>query len=86
MGFMDDKSAAEGLKHLEHIERELEVLKARGGARRTFFLGILQGAGALLGGIIALSLLGWILSLFGVIPGLQTISAYLQEAVSTFNR
>ena len=74
-----------GLEHLSRIEGELEEIKERTPSpRRAFLNGILQGAGALVGGIVALALLGWVLSLFGLVPGFGTIAAHLQEAVAQF--
>jgi hypothetical protein len=68
----------EGLQHLEHIEEELVAIKDRtGSTRRSFILGIFQGAGVVIGTILAVALLGWILSILGVIPGLGTLVSYL---------
>ena len=84
---MDEHVAEEGLKHLEHIENELEEIKERTGFQRPpFIYGLLQGAGALVGGILMLALLGWTLSFFGVIPGLATIASYFQNIVSHFHQ
>lgn len=77
----------EGLKHLEQIEQELEEIKERTPSPQSgFTYGLWQGAGVLLGGILALTLLGWVLTLLGVIPGLGEIAQYLQNAVSNFRR
>jgi hypothetical protein len=84
---MNEHIEEEGLKHLEHIEQELEEIKDRTPSRpRAFTYGLWQGAGALLGGILALALLGWALSFFGVIPGFTTIAKYFQDIVSNFRR
>lgn len=84
---MTDQIEAEGLKHLEHIEQELEEIRDRTPHRpRAFFYGVLYGAGAVLGGVIGIALLGWVLSLFGVIPGLGEIAHYLQGIVDRFQR
>ena len=77
----------EGMKHLEKIEHELEEIKERTPTpSRSFTNGLLQGAGALIGGILALTLLGWLLSLFGVIPGFVDISHYIQNSIYNFRR
>ena len=77
----------EGLKHLTQIEQELEEIKTRTpGKRKVFLYGLLQGAGVLLGGIFTLTLIGWVLSLFGLIPGFGTIAVYLQNIVAAFRR
>lgn len=84
---MNEHIEEEGLKHLEHIEQELEEIKDRTPSRpRAFTYGLWQGAGALLGGILALTLLGWGLSFFGVIPGFIDISHYIQNSVDNFRR
>lgn len=77
----------EGLKHLESIEQDLEEIKERTPIRRHAFLhGIMYGAGAVFGGVLGIAFLGWILSLFGVIPGLGDIANYLQGIVDRFQR
>ena len=84
---MDEHIAEEGLQHLEHIETELEEIKERTNAQRPpFMYGLFQGAGALVGGILMLALLGWMLSFFGVIPGFVTIASYFQNIVSHFHQ
>ena len=84
---MDEDTAEEGIKHLEHIEDELEEIKERTNAQHPpFMYGLWQGAGALVGGILMLALLGWALSFFGVIPGLATIASYFQNIVSHFHQ
>ena len=84
---MDENLAEEGLKHLENIENELEEIKKRTSAQRPPFLyGLLQGAGALVGGILMLSLVGWALSFFGVLPGFGAVATYLQNVVAHFHQ
>jgi hypothetical protein len=75
-----------GLDHLAKIEAELEEIKDRtADPKRSLFNGILSGAGAILGSIAALIILGWILSLLGIFPGLNSVSAYLHGIVDRFN-
>jgi len=84
---IDEHTEEEGLKYLERIEEELEEIKDRTPApRRAFLFGLLQGAGALIGGVAALTLLGWLLSFFGVVPGFADISQYIQTSVDNFRR
>jgi hypothetical protein len=79
---MDEQIQQEGLEHLANIEKELDAIKqAAPSSKKAFLYGLLQGAGALIGGVFALAVLGWALSLFGVIPGLASIAHYLQNAV-----
>lgn len=69
---MDTKIEEAGLKYLEKIEEDVEDIKRRApGSRRAFLNGIMQGVGAVVGSIIAVFLLGWLLSFLGFIPGLQ---------------
>ena len=78
---MDPEEAKEGIEHLEHIETELEEIKKRtGGTTRAFISGLFQGGGAVVGGVIAIVLIGLILSFLGLIPGLGTVVTYLQNA------
>jgi hypothetical protein len=84
---MNERIEEEGLKHLEQIEQELGEIKERTPTpSRAFTYGLWQGAGALIGGILALTLLGWLLSLFGVIPGFVDISQYIQNNIDNFRR
>jgi ABC-type Fe3+-hydroxamate transport system substrate-binding protein len=84
---MNEHIEEEGLKHLEQIEQELEEIKNRTPNRgKSFIYGLLQGAGILLGGIFALTLLGWVLSFFGLIPGFADIAHYFQNIVANFRR
>lgn len=69
-----DTLEKKGLKHLQRIENELEEIKDRtGNPRRAFMYGILYGAGAFVGGILAILLLGWVLHILGFIPGFESL-------------
>lgn len=62
----------------EDIKADLQDLKGlTGDSRAWFWRGIMQGAGAILGSIIMLILLGWLLSVIGVIPGFGEIAEYV---------
>jgi hypothetical protein len=82
-----EESAIEtGLEHLERIETELEEIKERtSDPKRSLLNGVLSGAGAIVGSILALVLLGLVLSLLGFIPGLGEITNYLHTIVDRFN-
>jgi|GEM_PF-1121856 len=83
---LDDAVEREGLEHLTRIEADLEEIKRRTPSpRHALVNGLFQGAGALVGGVIAIVILGWALSLFGLIPGLGNIAKALQDASSHFN-
>lgn len=78
MSIIDKK----GLKHLQRIEDELEEIKERtANPKRTFLLGILYGAGAFIGGLLAIVLLGWALSIAGFIPGFADIAKSIGDTV-----
>jgi len=82
----NDEAIETGLEHLERIETELEEIKDRtANPSRSLLMGILSGAGAVLGSILALIILGWLLSLLGVIPGFSSITTYLHSVVDRFN-
>lgn len=68
-----DSMEKKGLKSLARIEKDLEELK--GTPQRTFLYGIIYGAGAFVGGILAVVFLGWLLSVLGVIPGFERFEA-----------
>ncbi len=64
---------------LEVIQTDLQELKHLTGSNKAWFVrGILQGAGAIIGSIIMLIVLGWVLSILGVIPGVSEIADYLR--------
>ena len=75
-----------GLEHLQKIENELEEIKERtNDPKRSLFNGVLSGAGAILGSIAALIILGWLLSLLGILPGFGSLAVYLHDIVDRFN-
>jgi hypothetical protein len=75
---LQDSLVKNGLEHLEKIEEELVEIKDRtANPRRSLINGVFQGIGVLLGSLLGLALLGWILSLLGLIPGLGELSNYL---------
>ncbi len=77
----------EGIKHLRNIEKELEEIRDRTtNPRRSFLIGIVQGAGAILGSICAIALIGWVLSLLGIIPGFSDLAEYLRSLVHQLPR
>lgn len=67
------------IEQLEEIQTDLQELKNLTGSSSAWFVrGILQGAGAIIGSILMLILLGWVLSVLGFFPGLSEISDYLR--------
>ncbi len=85
-GHNDDRDLEEReLRHLANIEQELGELKDKvPGPRRAFLNGVLQGMGVVLGTLLALSLLGWLLSFFGLIPGLGQMTGYLEGLMQRY--
>ncbi len=72
---------------LNQIATTLEAIKKQGRDwKRAVFMGIFQGAGIVLGGIIALALLGWLLAILGVVPGFDTFEQNLNRAVDAYQR
>jgi hypothetical protein len=66
------------IEQLEEIQTDLQELKHLTGSSKAWFIrGILQGAGAIVGSILMLILLGWLLSLLGFFPGLSEIAEYI---------
>jgi hypothetical protein len=83
---MEPDVIEQGLDRLETIQEELEEIKERTASpKRSFVNGVLSGAGAIIGGLIALAVLGWILSILGVIPGLGELASYLNGITDKFN-
>ena len=71
------------IQELKKITSELEQVSANTGSSWiAFYRGALSGAGAIVGGIVAVILIGALLSVLGVIPGLQTIVAHINDAIS----
>ena len=80
----DKQFEKKGLKHLQRIEDELEEIKDRtSNPKRAFIYGVLYGAGAFVGGILAIILLGWVLSIAGLIPGFSEIADIVDAAIKT---
>ena len=83
-----ESAALEGdIEQLEEIKTDLEDLKhLTGSSRAWFFRGILQGAGAIVGSIAMLILLGWLLSVLGFFPGLSDIADYIRSYADKVSR
>jgi hypothetical protein len=68
------------LRQLKEIKQELSEIKERtANPRRVFFSGVVYGAGALVGGILAVALIGWVLAVLGIIPGFGDLAQYLSS-------
>lgn len=71
-------------KKLQQVEVILEDIRHNTASPwwRIILNGILYGAGAVTGTVLAVFLLGYILSIFGIIPGFAEIAARLQSAMN----
>lgn len=68
------------LRQLKEIKKELSAIKDRTASpKQAFIHGILYGAGALVGGVLAVALVGWVLNLLGIIPGFGELADYLRS-------
>lgn len=71
----------------EDIKSDLEEIKTLTGDSKTWFWrGIMQGAGAILGSIFMLILLGWVLGIIGIIPGFGEISDFIRSYLDRVSR
>jgi hypothetical protein len=68
-------------KELKHVENILGEIRENTSAPwwKAVLHGSLYGAGWVIGTVGTFAALGWLLSIFGVIPGIDKISAFLQE-------
>ena len=73
----------EELEKLTEISNELEEIKHKVAPTRWRVHGLYQGAGVVLGGAIAVVLIGWLLAFIGVIPGFHDTAEYLRSIVET---
>jgi hypothetical protein len=71
-------------KELDHVEHILEEIKDNTSVTwwRWIVSGFLYGAGWVMGTVLAFAALGWILSIFGIIPGFDQIAAWLTAAMN----
>lgn len=74
------------VKQLREIKRELRNIEQNTSAKWWIVHGMLYGAGWVIGSLLAVLLIGWILSLVGVIPGLDRIATDLQNAFTRVGR
>jgi hypothetical protein len=66
-------------KDLGQIKEELGEIRDRSSGWRPFLYGLLQGVGWIVGTLIAVALIGWMLSISGLVPGLGHIAQNLEN-------
>lgn len=66
-------------KDLGQIKEELGEIRDRSGGWRPFFYGLLQGVGWVVGTLAAVALIGWLLTISGLVPGLGKIAQSLKD-------
>ena len=69
-------------KDLVQIKKELGEIRDRNSVPRYFLYGLLQGVGWIIGTLAAVALLGWLLSISGIVPGLGRVTAYLSDVLT----
>lgn len=80
--YQEDIVDKEAIEHLESIEEELKDINSKTiTPKRALLNGVMQGLGAVIGSIAAVALLGWLLHVFGLIPGLSEFAAYFEELI-----
>lgn len=68
------------IQQLKQIKKELvEIRERTANPKHAFVNGILYGAGALVGGIVAVALIGWVLNVLGIIPGFGELADYVRS-------
>lgn len=70
------------VKELKQIERVLkEIQENTGSGWSALSRGVLYGVGIVIGTLLGATLLGWILSIFGVIPGFGELAGRLSTTL-----
>jgi hypothetical protein len=69
-------------KDLGEIKEDLVEIRNRTGGWRSFFYGLLQGAGWIVGTLAAVAIIGWLLSVSGLIPGLGALAQNLENILN----
>jgi hypothetical protein len=69
-------------KDLGQIKEELGEIRDRSAGVRPFIYGLLQGIGWTVGTLAAVALIGWLLSVSGVVPGLGKIAQDLENILN----
>jgi hypothetical protein len=67
--------------YLNEINANLQKVSHGPGRWRAFFNGVLSGLGSIVGVAIALTLIGWILNIVGIIPALKNQVKQWQQVI-----
>ena len=72
-------------KEIEHLEDVLEDIRdnTRRPSWKAALNGLLYGAGVVVGTVAGIALLGWILAIFGILPGFGEITQKLQDIMNS---
>jgi hypothetical protein len=74
------------VQELRRIRKELRNIESNTSAKWWIVHGMLYGAGWILGSLLAILILGWLLSFLGLIPGLNKIAADISAAFARVGR
>ena len=81
---MQDELEEKSLEYLANIDDGIDQLNERmPDIPSSFVNGIFQGMGILIGSLFAVTLIGWLLSFLGIIPGLGEFAEYLRGLMFT---
>jgi len=72
-------------KKLKEVEGILDEIRENTAMPwwRTMLNGFLYGGGWVIGTVLAIAALGWLLSVFGIIPGFAELASRLQTIINT---
>jgi len=67
--------------YLKRIEHELTDIRkgVKPSWKRLLLEGLLRAAGLVAGTVLTIALLGWLLTILGVIPGLEEVADWLNQ-------
>ncbi len=79
LGIMANEENPE-VRQLREIKKELKNIESNTSAKWWILHGMLYGAGWIVGSLLAILIIGWILTAAGVIPGISHIIPDIQAA------
>ena len=73
-------------EHLEKIEDEIiHMRKKSTSIWNALWIGIVYGAGYIVGVVLLIVIVGWILNIFGFIPAINRLAEELSAALATYS-